>query len=80
MRASSGFTVQCCVCRRVRDARGKFRQAQILPGARVSHTYCPDCYDEATGEIPVRNDRARIRRFRRFVRKRRGYHHFMSEA
>ncbi|MBN2712381.1 MAG: hypothetical protein JXR97_08145 [Planctomycetes bacterium] len=37
------LTVQCCVCRRVRDSKGEYHQPPAILGDRVSHTYCPEC-------------------------------------
>ena len=43
---------QCCVCRRVRDEYGNWSEpVALIPGAPITHTYCPGCYAEALREI-----------------------------
>jgi len=38
--------VQCCCCKKTRVSDTDW--ADIAPGTfeRISHTYCPDCYEE----------------------------------
>lgn len=44
--------VQCCVCGKTRNKTGKwgFRRAH-RKNELVSHTYCPECYAEASRTI-----------------------------
>ena len=38
----SPMTVQCCVCKRIRD-EGQWTKREDLGNGMISHTYCPQC-------------------------------------
>lgn len=40
-----GMIKECCVCRK-RERDGAWRPEQGVAGERVSHGYCPACYEE----------------------------------
>lgn len=46
--------VQCCVCREYQLVDGTFAdidESTIDDSYRVSHTYCPVCYDDVMKEL-----------------------------
>lgn len=44
------LVIQCCQCRRVK-AGEEFVPASPVPGVRVSHGYCPECFAVAMRAI-----------------------------
>ena len=46
------MTKQCCKCGRVED-NGVWKSSRLAPldGWRVTHGYCPECFDQALAEI-----------------------------
>lgn len=43
---------QCCQCRRVAQTQNQeYVEASPLPGVKVSHGYCPDCFRIAMEEL-----------------------------
>lgn len=52
--------VQCCVCKKV-HANGAWQEsAETSKPAKVSHTYCPSCLDEAMQDIRAERTTALI--------------------
>lgn len=44
------MTVQCCVCRRVKD-EGRWSRRDTGRNEEVSHTYCPACLHESIRQM-----------------------------
>jgi len=44
------MTIACCQCHRVKVA-GEWNHPTDSGNARVSHTYCPTCLDEAVEKL-----------------------------
>lgn len=40
----------CCVCRKVEQG-GQWNKTPVPVGQKVSHVYCPHCYNELLDEI-----------------------------
>ena len=47
----SGMYIQCCVCRKYRQVDGTYVDAVVDESIKVSHTYCPKCYEVVMAEI-----------------------------
>ncbi|MEW6499925.1 MAG: hypothetical protein ACOY8P_08080 [Thermodesulfobacteriota bacterium] len=54
----------CCVCQRVKGEHGWVRVAGLIV-SRLSHGYCPECYEEALAALeahaPLPRPRGRLR-------------------
>ncbi|MBI1319155.1 MAG: hypothetical protein GC168_09425 [Candidatus Hydrogenedens sp.] len=51
--------VQCCVCKRVRTETGW--EAKVAESAVCSHSYCPQCAEEAFADIRAYHNREQPR-------------------
>lgn len=47
------MVVQCCVCKKIRQADGSWRHQAIPAGEEnyVSHSYCPECFEPIMAEF-----------------------------
>ena len=45
------IVVVCCVCQLARDIYGNWHQVTFDNNVIISHTYCPQCAEEALTEL-----------------------------
>ncbi|MBI1318659.1 MAG: hypothetical protein GC168_06890 [Candidatus Hydrogenedens sp.] len=43
--------VQCCCCKKTRTDQNRWVEEQPEPADRVSHTYCPKCYEREIRDL-----------------------------